>query len=77
MIDSWGEGQEVQTVQGTETRSILGSKYFALKCTLYNAQNHVDVRGEGLSKYTNERFEKDFNEVRGDFQVSFDGTAIC
>jgi len=71
-----GKGQEVQAVQGTETRFILRLNYFALKFTLCDTRNHVDVRGKGTSKYTNEHFEKDFDKRRGDFKISFNDTAV-
>ena len=71
------KGAEVHAVQDADKRIILGSEYVALKCTLCDARNHVGVRGERILIYTNERFEKDFNERRGDFKISFDATSIC
>ena len=73
-----GLAKSIDLIQNNTRVIISGRKFYAIKCTIIEAGDHLDVRHMGIlgAGYSDATFKKNFDTKRGGFRVNFDGTEI-
>ena len=72
-----GKASSIVSEQHLTTRTIAGTEYYQLKCTISDASHNEPVTsGVSRGAYSEARFQNDFKDGNGGLHVRFNGTSF-